>query len=71
MTYLLPRAGIIGQPAGQLSGAPTCKGSYDVTGNMSLISSAIHTQKNDSPDYPQFGHAPSKIFRSPFVDQKV
>lgn len=60
-------AGLRGGPAEQLPGAPTCNGRYvtGIIGSMGLVNLGYHTRKNCSDNYPQFGHAPSKMFASP------
>jgi hypothetical protein len=58
--------GIRGWPAGP----PTHSGWEDVTGkigNSVLINSDLHTWMNFSENYPQFGHALSKIFAKPVL----
>jgi hypothetical protein len=61
-----------GGPAEQLPGAPTCNGRYvtGIIGSMGLVNLGYHTRKNCSDNYPQFGHAPSKMFASPTVGRK-
>jgi hypothetical protein len=65
-------AGLRGGPAEQLPGAPTCNGRYvtGIIGSMGLVNLGYHTRKKCSDNYPQFGHALSKIFVSPTVGRK-
>ena len=37
---------------------------------MVLINSGFHKQNNLSENIPQFGHAPSELFASPFLGRK-
>ena len=68
-----PRDGVGGGPAGQPPEAPTdkrCKDVTEIIGNMVLVNIGFYIGKNFSEICPQFGHAPSKLFTSPFRSQR-